>query len=308
MKQKDTIYIGSRASKLALIQTNIVKDHILNNSQIKNVEIIPIITKGDKILDKNLYDVGGKGLFTEELEHMLNKGEIDFAVHSMKDMPPILTPGTKIAAILEREDARDVLISNLGNSISSLPKNAKIGTSSPRRSAQLLNLRPDFNIVLLRGNVPTRIDKLLKEECDATILALAGLKRLNLFDQNFMYPLNNTEMLSAVAQGAIGIQINENNKFAENIASKLNHNLSAICVNAERNFLNHFTTISCKTPIAAFAEFIDDLTINFTGLIASLDGTKIFRQSKTSSIVDIHNVSLNIAKNLIAESGGKLFV
>src|ERR1700754_1863349 len=203
------INIGTRGSPLALVQAEMNKAALLAahpDLKAENVTIVPIKTTGDKVQDRTLSEIGGKGLFTKEIEEALLDGRVDLAVHSMKDMPAFLPDGLVIAAMLEREDARDVLISPVAGSIETLPQGAIVGAASLRRQAQVLALRPDLKVQPLRGNVGTRLDKLARGEAAATLLALAGLKRLGRVDAATAI-LSTDAFLPAVAQGAIGIEI-----------------------------------------------------------------------------------------------------
>ncbi len=297
-EQFSNLRIGTRASKLALFQANLVKNNLLNHYPNLKVEIIPIITSGDKILDKNLYEIGGKGLFTKELEEMLDNNKIDIAVHSMKDMLPILSHNHEIGAVLERENPQDVLISLKYKSILDLPQNAKVGTSSPRRAAQILNIRPDINICMFRGNVPTRINKLKEQDIDATILAMAGINRLDLFDKEIMHPISTEDLIPAIAQGAIAIENLSTNHNIKAIINCLNHRQTQICVTAERIFLSSFTTASCKTPIAAFARYSKDKNISFSYYIANSNNNLLYKDTITCSEDNINQTIINLVKSL----------
>ncbi len=246
------IRIGSRASNLALAQTNLVIKTIQSHIDF-TYEIIPINTTGDKIQDKPLYDVGGKALFLKELEEALLDNRIDCAIHSMKDVPGQIPHGLKIAAMLEREDPRDVLLSYKSSNIKDLPQNAKIGTSSVRRRAALLHFRPDIEILPIRGNVETRIRKWQESELDGIILAAAGLKRLGIFNPEFCHLLSLGEMLPAVGQGVIAIEIRGGDQGLQEICNLINHLPTWHTTQAERGFLEYLEA-DCRTPLAAFAE------------------------------------------------------
>lgn len=246
------IRIGTRSSNLALAQTDLVIKTIQSHIDF-TYEIIPITTTGDKIQDKPLYDVGGKALFLKELEEALLDNRIDCAIHSMKDVPGQIPAGLKIAAVLEREDPRDVLLSYKSSNIKDLPQNAKIGTSSVRRRASLLHLRPDIEALPIRGNVETRIRKWQESNLDGIILAAAGLKRLGLFNPEFCHPLSTDAMLPAVGQGVIAIEIRENDEKLKEICALINHLRTWHTTQAERGFLEYLDA-DCRTPLAAFAE------------------------------------------------------
>lgn len=237
-----------------------------------SVEVVEIKTTGDQVLDRRLADIGGKGLFTKELDNALLDGRIDFGVHSMKDMETWLLDGIEIAAVLPREDPRDALISYVADSIDALPEGAVIGTTSLRRQAQLLARRPDLKVTMFRGNVQTRLAKLEQGEAVATFLATAGLNRLGIKDDT-VRPLATETMLPAVAQGAIGITVRADDDQTKSIIQQLNDPASAARITTERGFLAALDG-SCKTPIAGLAELSEDSTrISFRGLVARPDGT-----------------------------------
>jgi hydroxymethylbilane synthase len=301
----DKIRIGTRASRLALTQAELVRESLAkaNNLDLAQIEIVPMITTGDKIQDRNLSEIGGKGLFTKEIEEALIAGSIDLAVHSMKDMPAILPENLEISAILEREDPRDALIANDASSISQLPLNSIIGSSSSRRKSQLLHLRPDLNIINFRGNIDTRLIKLTNKQVNATLLAVSGLKRLN-FDQNLYHIISDEEMLPAVAQGAIGIESKVGCKI-KHLIDKINHVDSEICIKAERGFLEGLGA-SCATPIAALAEIKDD-RIYLRCLIAKRDGSIIKQTRRIGSISSAYVMGLDAAHELMGIVGKNFF-
>jgi hydroxymethylbilane synthase len=243
-----------------------------------SVQIVVIRTTGDKVQDRTLADIGGKGLFTKEIEEALLSGGIDLAVHSMKDMPTFLPAGLEIAAMLEREDPRDAFISPVATSVSALPRGALVGTASLRRQAQLLTLRPDIRVEPLRGNVGTRLDKLARGEAAATLLAIAGLKRLGRAEVATAI-LSTEEMLPAVAQGAVGIEIRSSDSRVRDLVGAIDHRLTSIAVAAERACLTELDG-SCRTPIAAHAE-IAGSSMRLRGLIALPNGTASHRAEET---------------------------
>ena len=277
------IYIGSRGSKLALKQSLLVKNLILTffpdyQENPNLIEIIPIKTSGDKIRDRSLADIGGKGLFVKEIEQALFDNVIDIAVHSMKDLPAFSLKGLRIAAVTERENPFDAFISEKYNSINDLPDSAVVGTCSARRKALLLRIRPDLKIVDFRGNVESRLKKLADNKVQATILAVAGLKRIN--KQNYITKIiDDKVMLPAVAQGAIGVQIRHSDKFMAEISAKINHLPSSICVAAERAFLEAING-SCTTPLAAYCYFKEADLLHFRALICSPDGKQIYETER----------------------------
>ncbi len=260
--------LGTRASPLALAQAHLVRDALCaaHDWPTGHIEICPVIASGDRILDRPLSEVGGKALWTKELDHWLLSGDIDFAVHSMKDVETIRPPELCIAAMLPRGDVRDRLLGAL--SIAALPVGAKVGTSAPRRTAQLLALRPDLKIVLFRGNVATRMDKLAAGVADATLLAAAGLDRLGLGGTGNAVPVN--IMLPAPQQGAIGIETLHNNWEVKTILAAIDHEETHLCVASERTLLAALNA-DCQSPVAALAQ-IDRGQIHLRGEILSLDG------------------------------------
>jgi hydroxymethylbilane synthase len=260
--------IGTRGSKLALAQAEMVRGLLAATSC--PCEIVPIKTTGDRIQDRPLADLGGKGLFTKELEQALLAGEIDIAVHSMKDVPVALPDGLAIRAILPREDPRDAFISHLAPTLEHLPERARIGTSSVRRQAQVARARPDLEIVLLRGNVDTRLAKLDAGNYDAILLAYAGLKRLGLASRaTALLPL--TDWLPALAQGAVGVEIRETDSAAAFAVAALNDPLSETALACERAFQQALDG-SCRTPIAGLAAYTGDRLV-FRGEVLAPDGS-----------------------------------
>lgn len=235
--------------------------------------IVPIITTGDKITDKNLYDIGGKALFLKELEDQLLDNQIDLAVHSLKDVPGILPEGLAIAAVLERLDPRDCFVSMQYKSIDELPIGSVIGSSSVRRKVILQQQRPDLKIVQFRGNVDTRITKLQNQEVDATILAIAGLKRAGLFDNSYCHPIEPEKMLPAAGQGIIGIEIRSNDQNMRDICNTINHQDTWHLALAERSFLTYLDA-SCRTPLAAYA-VLDGKKIIARYMLSDIEGRSI---------------------------------
>ena len=260
--------IGTRGSKLALAQAEMVRG--LLATKYCPCEIVPIKTTGDRIQDRPLADLGGKGLFTKELEQALLAGEIDIAVHSMKDVPVALPDGLAIRAILPREDPRDAFISHVAPMLEHLPERARIGTSSVRRQAQVARARPDLEIVLLRGNVDTRLAKLDAGNYDAILLAYAGLKRLGLGSRaTHLLPL--TDWLPALAQGAVGVEIRETDNAAAAAVAVLNDPLSETALACERAFQQALDG-SCRTSIAGLAAYTGDRLV-FRGEVLAPDGS-----------------------------------
>ncbi|MFQ5347493.1 MAG: hydroxymethylbilane synthase [Rhodothalassiaceae bacterium] len=265
--------IGTRGSPLALWQAEAVRDALIAAHpalDADGVDIVVIRTTGDRIIDRPLVELGGKGLFTREIEAALHAGRIDCAVHSAKDMPTELPPGLVLGACLERADPRDALISRTGGGLDNLPTGAVIGTASLRRRAQCLARRPDLRIVPLRGNVGTRLDKLSRREVDATLLALAGLTRLGRADAASAV-LSLDEMLPAPAQGAIAIECRADDVAMRTLLDGVDVAATHIAITAERAFLAALEG-SCRTPIAAFAE-IAGRTLHLRGRILTPDGS-----------------------------------
>lgn len=295
------IKIGTRGSALALWQAHWVQSQLAARHPEQPVELVIIKTQGDKILDVPLAMVGGKGLFVKELEEALLAGEIDLAVHSMKDVPSIMPDGLVLAAILEREDPRDVLLSTRFTGLADLPSGGIVGSSSLRRQSQLLNLRPDLQVVSLRGNVNTRISKLEAGLFDAILLAAAGVKRLNLIQHVVEY-LDPQQMIPANGQGAIGIEIRENDPIISNLISPLNHIPTWQCVTTERAFLATLEG-GCQVPIAGYAQ-LHDQTLHFVGRISSLDGTEMITQQMQGSADQPISLGQRLAHALL-EKGAK---
>ncbi|RLB07867.1 MAG: hydroxymethylbilane synthase [Deltaproteobacteria bacterium] len=294
------IRIGTRGSKLALKQTTWVRDRIAARYPEISLEVVRIRTTGDKITDVPLAKVGGKGLFVKEIEEALLRGEIDLAVHSMKDVPTELPPGLHLGAITERQDPRDVLISRNGRGLRELPSGARIGTSSLRRKAQLLGINPHWEVVPLRGNLDTRIRKLETEGLDAVILAAAGVCRMGLEGEITEY-FTPEVMLPAVGQGALGIECRVDAEANELIAF-LHHPESAMAVRGERAFLRQLQG-GCQVPIAAYGE-VRGGKLLLQGMVARLDGSKFFRAEAEGE--DPEEVGRRLAEDLLAQGAEKV--
>lgn len=266
-------------------------------------EIKVIKTTGDLIQDKALRDLGGKGLFTREIEDALLRGEIDLAVHSMKDMPTRLPPGLDIACLLPREDVRDAFISLKAKALDDLPHGAVVGTSSLRRQAQVKRLRPDLEVVTYRGNVDTRLRKLAAGEADATFLAAAGLRRLGLADRVTAF-MTVDAMLPAVAQGAIGVEIVRDNAPIRALLEPLHHAATAVALDCERAFLARLDG-SCQTPIAGLAQ-LTATGLHFRGMILTPDGVH-WRETVREGPADAAARMGDDAARELLERGGPLF-
>lgn len=271
--------IGTRGSQLALAQStivlNLLKEIYPDDPAVQNAKLVTITTTGDILKDRPLSQVGGKGLFIKELEQALRADEIDFAVHSLKDMETSLSSDMVLAAYLKREDARDVMLSNKASSLKELAPGSTIGTCAPRRIAQLLHLRPDLVCVPLRGNVDSRIRKLQEGKMDAIILALAGLRRLNREDEA-TYIFTESEMLPAVGQGALTLECRKDDMRVRQYLTSLNHLETELTITAERALLTALQG-SCQTPIAGHATIQKDGRICLDAMIASSSGAPLYR-------------------------------
>jgi hydroxymethylbilane synthase len=314
------ITIGTRGSKLALWQAEFVKTHLQKLSPDLGIEIRKIKTTGDKILDVPLAQVGGKGLFVKEIEEALLRYEADIAVHSMKDVPTDFPDGLHLPVVCEREDPRDALILNKKlrikseelkvksgklkpSLIFSLPQNAKIGTSSLRRSCQLLSLRPDLKIEQLRGNLDTRLRKLDEGQFDAIILAAAGMKRLGLQDR-ITEILPPDISLPAIGQGAVGIECRVNDEWVNNLISALNHPETFLCVKAERAFLKKLEG-GCQVPIAAHAR-LKDGRIVMHGLVGSISGEKIIKGYSEGEPGHAETLGIALAEEILSKGAKEI--
>ncbi len=308
--QDSILRIGTRGSPLALAQAHQVRDELAaaHGRSADQFEIIVIKTSGDQIQDRPLSEVGGKGLFTKELETALLENQIDIAVHSMKDVATVLPDGLEISTILKREDVRDAFISLRHKSISEIPEGATIGTSSLRRHAQLKSIRPDLNVVEFRGNVQTRLSKLEQGIAEATFLACAGLNRLGMSDR-ITSVVETDAMLPAAAQGAVGIEIRSNDKNAREFVDCLNHAETALCVSAERAFLERLDG-SCRTPIGALAEFDsgdNNQKVRFRGQILSPDGQTNYFEDQMCSATEVVGIADQAAERLLEKAGPNFF-
>ncbi len=297
MKMNKKIIIGTRGSELALWQTNYVKTLLKKKIPSLEFEIKIIKTKGDKILDVPLAKIGDKGLFTKELEIKLLEGEIDLAVHSLKDLETEIDENLKIAAITRRHQVNDVLISrNKKNTLNTLPINAKIATGSLRRKAQLLHLNPNFQIFDLRGNVTTRIKKFFESDWDAIVLARAGVERLNL-QNHISYIIPTNLILPAVGQGALAVECRKDDREIIKLLSAINHWKTEIEIRAERAFLKTLQG-GCQVPIAALAKSKNGV-LTVEGKILSLDGSLCFHQKIAGSESNPEKLGEKLAKNLL---------
>ncbi|WGG44414.1 hydroxymethylbilane synthase [Rossellomorea sp. DA94] len=298
------IIVGSRRSKLALTQTNWVIDQLKAIDPSYDFEVKEIVTKGDQILDVTLSKVGGKGLFVKEIEQAMLDKEIDMAVHSMKDMPAVLPEGLTIGSIPVREDHRDAFISKNHVALKDLPGGAIVGTSSLRRGAQILSVRPDLEIKWIRGNIDTRLSKLQNEDYDAIILAAAGLSRMGWTSDVVTEFLDPDLCLPAVGQGALSIECRNDDDEVLELLEKFACEETTSTVTAERAFL-HKMEGGCQVPIAGFAELKDNGDVALTGLVASPDGQTIYKEYMTGQ--DPKEVGEKVAESL-TKQGAKALI
>ncbi|AAU03929.1 hydroxymethylbilane synthase [Rickettsia typhi] len=296
----NSIRIGTRNSTLALIQTNLVIAQIKQFFPDINCEIVPIITSGDLIQNKPLYDIGGKALFLKEIEQALLDKKIDLAVHSLKDIPGRIPVDLVIAAVLEREDPRDVLVCLNYKSIETLPQNAVIGSSAVRRKAFIKKIRPDLNIKVFRGNVDSRIKKLMTGEVDATILSYAGLKRLNAFNKKYCHLIEYSQILPCVGQGVIAVEIRKDDNAMFNICNQINHIPTFELIKPERAFLEHLDA-NCSTPIGAYSQYLDAYNIQTDFMLGKLDCNKIIFQTEITNINTSRECGIKAAKMMLAQ-------
>jgi hydroxymethylbilane synthase len=296
------IRIGTRGSPLALAQAHEVRGRLVAAHGMPEalIEIVVIRTSGDRIQDRPLSEIGGKGLFTKEIEETLLAGGIDLAVHSMKDMPTVLPAGLEICCYLAREDVRDAFLSPRAASLVDLPKGAVVGTSSLRRQAQVLRARPDLRVIQFRGNVETRLRKLDDGVADATLLACAGLRRLGLAGK-ITATLSTDDFLPAIAQGAIGLEIRSMDDRARGLLAPLNHADTTTCMAAERALLARLDG-SCRTPIAGLAELrAGQLTLR--GMILSPDGRQAHATQRRGAEADGPAMGRDAAEELLGRAG-----
>lgn len=294
--------IGTRGSPLALYQAHETRQRLMaaHGMTENDIEIVVITTTGDRVRDRPLAEIGGKGLFTKEIEEALFDGSIHLAVHSMKDMPAQLPDGLIMAALLPREDPRDAFLSPVAANIDALKHGATVGSSSVRRAAQLKRLRPDLNVIQFRGNVETRLKKLADGVAEATFLACAGLNRLGLSDKiTSIVPVE--VMLPAVAQGCIGIETRADDAATRDILAPLNHQETAIAVTCERAFLAALDG-SCRTPLAGHAYLVDG-RVSFRGHALTLDGIHCFETTREGSPADATRMGREAGEEVKAMGG-----
>ncbi len=303
--------IGTRGSPLALAQGEETRSRLAaahgDLAAPGSIEIVVIKTTGDRVLDRPLAEIGGKGMFTKEIDEALLAGAIDIAVHSMKDLPTRLPDGTRLACVLPRQDPRDAFISPRATCLADLPRGSIVGTSSLRRQAQILHRRPDIEVIPFRGNVQTRLGKLGQGLADATLLAVAGLLRLGMADAaaSVMEP---EEMLPAVGQGAIGIACRGGDSAVEDMLAPLDHAETAARVTAERAMLEVLDG-SCRTPIAGLAEIVEgEGTLGLRGLVARPDGTRVVEAVRTGAIADAEALGRDLGLELRRRAGADIAV
>ena len=301
-----SLRIGTRGSPLAMVQARTVRSRLAAAAGIKEdtIDLVVIRTTGDIIQDRTLAEEGGKGLFTKEIEEALLDQRVDLAVHSAKDMPTILPDGLILAACLEREDPRDVFISRKAGTLAELPRGASLGTTSPRRQAIAKRMRPDLAIVPLRGNVETRLRKLDNGDVDATLLALAGLKRLGL-TEHATDIMGVEEFLPAAGQGAIGIEARAGDSRIRELLARIDHADTSTAVVCERAFLAVLDG-SCRTPIAGHATVSGD-AVQFRGLIARPDGAAAHDISGTGHRKDAATIGADAGRELRHRAGPGFF-
>lgn len=300
---RQALRIGSRGSRLALWQAEFVRGLIQEKFSDIKVEVSIIRTTGDRILDSPLSVIGGKGVFVKEIEESLLRSDIDIAVHSMKDLPTFLPEGLTIGAVAKRHDPRDALVSNGNVKFSELPEGARVGTSSIRRQAQLLSLRPDLEIVPIRGNVDTRVRKLRTDGFDSIVLALAGLERMGLGNEiTETFPVD--AMIPAPGQGIIAIECRENDKETTRLLSKINHHDSWIAASAERAFLERLSG-SCQVPAGCYAEVKED-KIKIISLVASPDGKTIIKEGIEGSSQNHGSIGKELAERVLQKGGSEI--
>lgn len=297
----EKIKIGTRGSRLALWQANFIADELKKKFPALEIEIVKIQTKGDKILDAPLAKIGGKGLFTKEIELKMAEGKIDLAVHSLKDLPSEMPAGFKVGAITKRETPFDAFVSEKFFTLIELPKNSVVGTSSLRRAAQILKIRPDLKIKNLRGNVETRLKKLDAGEFDAIILAAAGLIRLG-YSSRIRETL--TEIIPAAGQGALALEIREDDFKTAELIKFLNDEETFFAVKVERDFLKRIGG-SCQIPAGIFAE-VKDEKIFARAIISSIDGKNFVEDKKIYSIKNLENFGESFAEDLLERGGKKI--
>jgi hydroxymethylbilane synthase len=297
--------VGTRTSRLALWQTDHVSARLEARWPGVRMERVPITTLGDRVTNVAISKIGDKGIFTQELEDALRAGTIDLAVHSLKDLPTETPAGLRLGAVLEREDPRDALVALPDATLGTLPRGARVGTSSLRRRAQLATVRPDLEIVDIRGNVPTRLDKVWRGDVNAVLLASAGLKRLGL-ESHVSQVFDPDELLPAPGQGALAVQIRDDDEQLASVVATLDHAATRVATTAERALLG-FLEGGCQVPVGALAEFDDTGSLVLRGVVASLDGLQVIRRRaavRVASVEDAKELGESLGRELL-EAGGR---
>ena len=297
------ILIGSRGSDLALWQAKFVKTHLESHFPDRLFEIKIINTTGDQVIDVALSKIGDKGLFTRQIETELLSGAIDLAVHSLKDLQTKQPDGLTIGAVCRRGMPNDAFISNTAGSIDQLPRGAKVATGSLRRKSQLLNYRPDLEIVEIRGNVPTRLRKFDESDLDGLILAYAGLHRLGL-DERISQVIPFDIMLPAVGQGAVAVEVRDRDEDLRDLTASLDDTPTRQCITSERAFLRRLEG-GCQVPIGAHAA-LEDGQIHLEGMVGSLDGTVVYREKISGPSAEAESLGTRLAESLIAQGAANL--
>jgi hydroxymethylbilane synthase len=298
-----SLRIATRQSRLALWQAKHVAAELRAAHPGLNVVLVPMTTQGDRVLDRPLAQVGGKGLFIKELELAIAEGRADIAVHSMKDVPSELPPGMTIAAMLPRADPRDAFVSMRHESFATLPHGARVGTSSPRRQCQVAYARPDLELITLRGNVDTRLRKLEEGQYDAIILAAAGLARLGLQSRITHY-FDVEHCIPAVGQGVVGVECRADDERSIALVRALNDETAWRCCSAERAFA-HKLQGSCQSPIAGLAQ-IDGDTLALRGIVGSPDGREVYRGTNSGAVRDGEEIGVALAERLLQAGAAQL--
>lgn len=298
---KETINIGTRSSKLALWQAHQVKDALMRCFPKMVVNIIPFKTKGDAVLEVALSKIGDKGLFTREIENALLNGEVDIAVHSLKDLPTDLPEGLRLGGVLPRGEVRDVLVSRDGRSLKELTSNDRIGTSSLRRQAQILHKYPNLKVVDIRGNVETRLRKMEEGLCDALVMAGAGFIRLGLEEKitEFLEP---EVILPAVSQGAVAMEIRSDDSLVSEVVKAVTDEMTFLTTNAERAFLKTIEG-GCQVPVACYSQLVGD-HMRLTGMIGAIDGRILLRETVECKQAEAQKCAVQLAQKLL-NSGGR---
>ncbi len=303
MSANPVLRVATRKSPLALWQAEHVASLLRDAHAGLTVELVPLSTKGDRVLDRSLAAIGGKGLFIKELEVALEERRADIAVHSMKDVPGDVPAGLSIAAVLARADARDALLSATAGGLSDLPRAARVGTSSLRRQAQLLAVRPDLKIEAVRGNVDSRLRRLDHGELDAIILACAGLIRLG-WESRITARLSPAHCLPAVSQGIIGIECRADDAYTRSLLAAIDHAPTKVVMDAERAFAGRLGG-SCQSPIAAHAT-VEHGVLTLDGLVAEPDGSRLLRERIDGAPAEAQKLGEQLADRVMAAGGGAL--